>query len=135
MSDNNTAKKVAIGAVIAGAVGYVAGILTAPQSGKETRQDIKETAVKTWQQAEKQLKSLYADLSEKLTEAKEYAVKVSGKSKVELDKLIAVATEKREKVREMLSAIHEGDAEDEDLAKAVREATTALDHLEAFLKK
>lgn len=43
--------KVALGAsigVVAGAVaGFVTGILTAPKSGKATRKDIKDTAVKT----------------------------------------------------------------------------------------
>lgn len=135
MSKGDTAKKVAIGAAVAGAVGYLAGILTAPKSGKETRKDIKDTAVKSWAKVEAQLKTLYTDLSKKIDEAKEYAGKVSGKSREELDKLVAVAKDKREKVREMLSAIHEGDADDADLADAVKEATAALDHLKSFLKK
>lgn len=37
-------KKLAIGAIVGAAVGVVAGILTAPKSGKETRDDIKEKA-------------------------------------------------------------------------------------------
>jgi gas vesicle protein len=34
-------KRVAIGSGIAAAAGFVAGVLTAPKSGKETRADIK----------------------------------------------------------------------------------------------
>jgi gas vesicle protein len=37
-------KRLAIGALFGAAVGVVAGILTAPKSGKETRQDIKDKA-------------------------------------------------------------------------------------------
>lgn len=36
--------KLAIGAILGAAVGIAAGILTAPKSGKETRQDIKRKA-------------------------------------------------------------------------------------------
>jgi len=43
----DTGKKVALGALIAASVGYVAGVLTAPKSGKETRQDIKNTGRKS----------------------------------------------------------------------------------------
>jgi len=130
-----TAKKVALGAVIAGTVGYLAGILTAPKSGKETRKDIKDNVQKGWQQAEKELKVLSAELSKRVDEAKVYGAKLSGKSKEELDKLVANAKVKREKAREMLSAIHEGDANDEDLAIAVKQAKEARDHLSAYLKK
>ena len=55
--NTNTGGKIAIGAAIgvaAGAVaGFITGILTAPKSGKETRGDIKDTAVKTKGQVEK----------------------------------------------------------------------------------
>lgn len=38
------AKKLAIGALIGAAAGLVAGVLTAPKSGRETRDDIKKKA-------------------------------------------------------------------------------------------
>lgn len=38
------ANKIALGAIIGAAVGVAAGILTAPKSGKETREDIKRKA-------------------------------------------------------------------------------------------
>ena len=40
MSKDSTGKKVAVGAVVAAAAGFVAGILTAPKSGKETREEV-----------------------------------------------------------------------------------------------
>lgn len=39
--------KVALGAVFGAVAGFVSGILLAPKSGKETRKDIKDAAVKT----------------------------------------------------------------------------------------
>jgi gas vesicle protein len=39
-----TKGKFALGALIGAAAGFVAGILTAPKSGKETREDIKTVA-------------------------------------------------------------------------------------------
>ena len=36
--------KFAVGAILGAAAGLVAGILTAPKSGKETRQDLKNKA-------------------------------------------------------------------------------------------
>jgi gas vesicle protein len=38
------ASKLAMGAIVGAAVGVVAGILTAPKSGRETREDIKRKA-------------------------------------------------------------------------------------------
>jgi len=41
----------------------------------------------------------------------------------------------KEKAREILSAVHEGDADDKDLKKAVDEASKAVAHLRTYLKK
>lgn len=43
--------KLALGAIIGAAVGVVAGVLTAPKSGRETRDDIRRKAEKTKDQA------------------------------------------------------------------------------------
>jgi gas vesicle protein len=51
-------KKVAIGSAIAAGVGYLTGILTAPKSGKATRQDIKKATAKKAKEAEKELKKI-----------------------------------------------------------------------------
>jgi len=135
MAKNNTAKKIAIGTAVAGVAGYVAGILTAPKSGKETRKDISDAAHKGVAEAEKQLKKLHTELGEALEKAKTKGGNVTGKAKKELDKVVDTAKTAKEKAREMLSAIHEGDAEDKELQKAVKEATKAIDHLKTYLKK
>ena len=128
-------KSFAVGAVIAGVAGYLAGILTAPKSGKETREDIKEGVSTGMAQAEKTLKKLHTELNEVLTQAKVKAADLSGNAKVQLTKLLDNATAAKEKVRVMLSAVHEGDAEDKDLDKAIKEANAAISHLKDYLKK
>ena len=57
-------RKFAIGAALTAVAGYVAGVLTAPKSGKETRDDIKNKAVETYTTAEKELKKLHTELAD-----------------------------------------------------------------------
>jgi gas vesicle protein len=132
---SNTFKRVAIGSTIAAAAGYVAGLLTAPKSGKQTRGDIKQAASEGMVQAEKDLKRLHTDLGKVIDEAKINGDRFSAKARNDLSDLVDKAKDSKEKAREVISAVHEGDAEDIDLKKAVKEANTALDHLREFLKK
>jgi gas vesicle protein len=127
-------KKVAIGAVIAGTVGYVAGVLTAPKSGKETRRDIKNATVKAKTEAEKRLKELHSELNDKLAEAKIKGENLTGKAKEDFHKVLAGASTAKEKAREIISALHEGDVEDPDLKKALADAKSALKTLEKYVK-
>lgn len=128
-------RKIAIGAAAAGAAGYLAGILTAPKSGKETRGDIKDTAQRSITEAEKDLKKLHTELTDLLTEAKEKGSDLGGKTQKELTDLLTKAKDTKEKAREMLSIIHEGSAEDKDLRKAISDATKAVDHIKTYLRK
>lgn len=131
----NVAKRVAIGSVIAGIAGYLAGILTAPKSGKETRKDIKDAASKSLAQAEKELKKLHTELDKIIKQAKANSDKLNTKAKVELDALIVKAKDAKEKTREVLSAIHEGGADNKELDKAIKEANDSIEHLKQYLKK
>jgi len=134
-SDNKAVKRFAIGTVIAAAAGYVAGILTAPKSGKDTRSDIKETVQRTYTMAEKQLKALHTELTSLIDQAKHKAGELKGTAQVSLEKAVGAAMMAKEKARELLSAVHEGDADDKDLKKAIDDANNAVDHLKSFLKK
>ncbi len=127
------AKKFALGAVVAAAAGYVAGILTAPKSGKETREDIKDTAVRTYTAAEKELKVLHTELSKLVGEAGKKAGELQGAAQKNLDKAVDMAKAAKEKARDLLSAAHEGKAEDKDLSAAVQDAKKAAAHLKSFL--
>lgn len=131
----STGRKFAVGAAIAGVAGYVTGVLTAPKSGKETRKDIKENVDSSIAEAEKDLKKLHTELASKLEEVKLISQKFSGKTKAEVDSSINKARDAKEKVREMLSAIHEGDADNKDLQRAIKEAKQALAHIKDYFKK
>ena len=128
-------KKFAIGAVVAGAVGYITGILTAPKSGKETRKDIKEGAQKARSEAEKQLKNLHSELDELLERGKKTVGTLQSKAKDELADAVKSAGVAKDKARTILSALHEGTAEDKDLDKAVNEVKKSIDHLKKYLVK
>ena len=130
-----TIKKIAIGAAFAALAGYVAGILTAPKSGKETRADIKHTADAAATEAERRLKAMHTELNDLLAQTKLMGGKLSGKAKDQYDDLVDKSKLAKQKAREVLSALHEGDAEDEDLQKAVKESARAIDHLKSYLKK
>jgi gas vesicle protein len=130
-----TGKKFAVGAAIAAVGGYVAGILTAPKSGKETRKDIKDTANRNITEAEKQLKVLHTQLNDVLEQAKGDAEKLKGHARRECDHLIVKAQEVKDRTRELLSNLHEDVAEDKELQQAIKDADKAIDHLKTFLKK
>lgn len=129
------AKRLAIGTAVAGAAGYLAGLLTAPKSGRETREDIRKAANQGISDAEKQLKNLHTELNQSMEEARIRSSEMSGKAQKELKGLVEKATDTKEKVREVLSAVHEGDADDKDLKRAVADAKHALVHLKDYLKK
>jgi gas vesicle protein len=128
-------KKIAFGTVIAAAAGYVTGILTAPKSGKETREDIKMASKHGIAEAEKQLKKVHTELNNVIKQAQTKGKKLTGKAKTEYDEVISKANDAKEKVRQVLSALHEGTADDKELSKALDEASKALGHLKKFLAK
>jgi gas vesicle protein len=128
-------KRIAIGSSVAAVAGYVAGVLTAPKSGKQTRDDIKAATERSRAEAEKDLKQLHTDLDKVIKDAKAGSDKLGAKAQKELAELVDKAKDTKEKTREVISAIHEGDAEDKDLARAVKNANTAIKHLRNYLKK
>ncbi len=128
-------RNLAIGALVAAGIGYAAGLLTAPKSGKETRKDIQQTAVKAKKEAEKRMKLLHADISQLIKDGSARLNSASGTAKTELKEALDHARHAKDKAREVLSAIHEGEADDIDLKKALKELQNAKDHLKKFVKK
>jgi gas vesicle protein len=126
---------VAIGTIIAAGIGYAAGLLTAPKSGRETRKDIRKKALQAKTEAEQKLKQAHSELSKVLDEINAKAK--TGKDKVAKEVQVAIdkAEAARQKARELLSAIHEGEAEDQDLKQAVDDTKQALDHLKKYIGK
>ncbi|HSX53337.1 MAG TPA: YtxH domain-containing protein [Patescibacteria group bacterium] len=131
----NGARRIAIGAVIAAGAGYLAGILTAPKSGKETRKDIEKTALKAKTDAERKLKEVYSELSILLDTAVVAAKKAKTGAQKEWVSGVASAQLAKEKARQMLSAVHEGGADDKDLQKAIDDVKKAIKHLKTFAEK
>lgn len=133
--DNNTGKKIAIGAAVAGVAGFLAGILTAPKSGKETRQDIKKTANNVKREAEKKLKELSAELTDLISKGQKLAKQQGGKAKAGLDVALVRAQEAQQKVKVVISALKSGETDEPELKKAIAEAKKARDELVKYFKK
>lgn len=128
-------KKIAIGATVAAAAGYVAGLLTAPQSGKETRADISRTAKKSVKMAEKEYKKLHKELDGLVKDVKSKSADLSAKASKELNELTEMAKVAKDKAGEMISAVKNGEADDKDLKKAISDANKAIDNVRKYLKK
>lgn len=131
---NKSAKRFALGTIIAAAAGYIAGLLTAPKSGKETREDIKQAAELSISEAEKQLKKLHTQMDQAIKEGQVIITNVEGKARKEFEAAIAVTKASKEKARQILSAVHEGHADSEELNQAVTEASSAIKHLKKYVK-
>lgn len=127
--------RAALGATAAALAGFLAGILTAPKSGRETRSDIRAAANRLKTDAEKQLKQIHSQLADVIRVSKaglRHSVK-EGSS--ELRAAVARAEVAKDKARTILSALHEGDADDQQLKMAVADARSALEHLKKYVKK
>ncbi|MBA3758756.1 YtxH domain-containing protein [Candidatus Saccharibacteria bacterium] len=128
-------RSVAVGTLIAAGIGYAAGVLTAPKSGRETRKGIQKTATKAKKDAEKNLKNLHGELTDLIDTSKKRATKIKTGTVTEFNDALAKAQKAKQKVGELLSALHEGDTEDRDLKQAVKDVNQAIDHLRIFLEK
>ena len=135
MGKSGTVKKLAIGAAIAGAAGYIAGVLTAPAEGKKTRKQLKKAADHSISDVEKQLKQLHSELGDLVKDAKDGSADVSGRAQKKLSGAIDSAHDAKDKLRDVLSAVHEGEATDKELNKALEDARRSLEHLKEFIKK
>lgn len=131
----SSTKRWAMGGIVAALAGYLLGILTAPKSGKETRKDIQNATLKAKAAAERKLKSLHSELNDLISQGTAKAKQLQNKAKEEMVAAVGKAQIAKEKVRTVLSAMHEGGADDTDLDKAVNEASKAVSHLKSYLKK
>ncbi len=128
-------RNAAIGTILVAGAGYVAGLLTAPKSGRQTRKDLRRAALKAKTEAERKLKKAHSELNHVIDEAGTFAKSAKGKASDELDKARQQAEQIRQKSRELLSAVHEGEAEDKDLQKSIDDVKKATEHLKKYLGK
>jgi len=132
--DEHTGRKLAIGTALAGAVGYVTGILTAPKSGKETREDIADKAEDIKEGAEDQLQNLHDELNDLLKITKNKSVALGSKARGEFNEAIVRAKDAQNKASYVLKAVRAGQADDPELNKAIKQAKQAQKNLSKFLK-
>lgn len=130
---SHKSRNLAVGGAVLAGISYVAGILTAPKSGRETRKDINKAAHKAMTDAERHLKLAHSELAELLVTLKEQANKGKDLANKELQLALEQAEVVKTKTRELISAIHEGEASDKDLDVAVKEAKAAVKHLKSFI--
>ncbi|MDO8591526.1 MAG: YtxH domain-containing protein [bacterium] len=131
--DEHTSRKLAIGAALAGAVGYVTGILTAPKSGKETREDIADKADDIKESAEEQLQIAHDELSELIQTAKNKSVALGSKAREEFNEAVVRAKDAQNKAGHVLKAVKAGEADDPALNKAIKQAKQAQKNLSKYL--
>jgi gas vesicle protein len=128
MGTNN---KIIGGTVIGLAAGYIAGILTAPNSGKKTRKKIKDTADKSIAEVEKQFKSIYKQSQDMLKKVLDENPKVTQK----VQDAVKAVEKSQATIKRILSSLHGGDDVDEDLNQAIADAKLAMKHLSEFVSK
>lgn len=126
---------IAVGALVAAGIGYAIGVLTAPKSGKETRRDIQRTALRAKGEAEQKLKKLHAELTRLIKQGKQHTKTMQSSAKTELVDALARAQRAKEKARELLTALHEGESNDQDLQKAISDVKKASEHLKKYMTK
>jgi gas vesicle protein len=127
--------RIAVATAIAAGAGYVAGILTAPKSGKQTRQDIKDKAAETKEELAKKLDTVSTELGEVIAKGKTRVKDLESSAKAEMEKAVNAAVLAKDKAKDMVAAVKRGEGEDKDLKKAVNDVHSAIDNLKKYMQK
>lgn len=133
-NDKHTGRRLAIGTVLAGAFGYVTGILTAPKTGRQTRRNIADKADDLKESGIEQLQSANDELNELIKTTKHKSVALGSKARIEFNEAVVSAKDAQNKAARVLGAIKAGEAEDPSLSKALKQAKQAQKNLSKFLK-
>lgn len=86
--------KIAVGAVFGAVAGFVSGILLAPKSGKETREDIKKASVETKDAVVENVEKTKAAAEKKAREARVVAEKKVKEAKAWGEEVVADVNER-----------------------------------------
>ena len=135
MADNHTGRKIAVGAAVAGVFGYVAGILTAPKSGKETRKDIKDKASDITTALIDELKKAQAELNKMLHLAKDKSLALNSNAREGFNEAVIRAKDARNKSATVLKAVKAGTSDERELDLALKNLKLAMKNLGKYLKK
>lgn len=131
---NSKGGKIVAGVVLAGLAGYIAGVLTAPKSGQETRQDIRDGASRALEVAEEKLLSLREDLGDLIEIASSKVTSAKGRAKDQLNNAIDIAKDARVKSAEVAKAVKHGEADQSELNRAMKQLKDAKKNLTKYLK-
>ncbi|HEX5448007.1 MAG TPA: YtxH domain-containing protein [Candidatus Saccharimonadales bacterium] len=129
----HTGRKIAIGSALAGALGYLAGVLTAPKSGKDTREDLAERAGGVKDAAIVDLQVLEGELKDTIKSTKVKTIALSSSARTEFNEAVVKAKDAQNKASEVLKAAKKGEADDPDLNKAAKQAKQAIKNLKKYL--
>jgi gas vesicle protein len=130
----STKKKLALGTAVGGVAGYLAGILTAPKSGSQTRKDITNKAGEVKDETGEQLQRAVDELNAGLKTAKGKSINMSAKARAEFDETLIKARDAQNKASEVLKAFRGGESNDPELNKAVKQVKQAQKNLGKYLK-
>ena len=111
MSKNH---KFGFGIILGAIAGVIAGFLTAPKSGKETREDIKKKAHEVKGSAERRLKDAHKELGKLIEDTSAKAEKLKGQARDELKDLTAKAEELKAQIKSAITSIKSGDDDNDD---------------------
>jgi len=139
MSNKKQFKKVTIGVSLAAVAGFITGILTAPQSGKKTRTDIKDSLTANIGLAEDKLTLLHSEINELINIAKEETKEdiLNPRNVKRYKMILEMAQASKEKLSNILEEIKTDghSSKDEDLKQAINEAEKSIKHVKSFLLK
>ncbi len=129
-------KKFGIGIILGAIAGVVAGFLTAPKSGKETREDIRKKAGEVKGTAERKLKDAHKELEGVVADAKVKGKDLQGKAKDEMNELAKKAEELRAKIKSAITSIKSGDDDNDDatIDQLLKDLTALKDKITAKAK-
>ena len=130
-------KKFGIGIIIGAIAGVLAGFLTAPKSGKETREDLKKKANEVKGSAERRLKDAYKELGSLSDDEKKKEKQLGGKAKEEMDDLAKKAEDLKEKVKSAITSIKSGDDDNDDatIDQLLKDLSAIKDKIAGYAKE
>lgn len=132
--DEHVGRKIAAGAAVAGLVGYLSGLLTAPKSGEATRKGISNKAEDIKEGAAEQLQDAHDELQDLLKSAKNKSLSLGAKAREEYNEAVVKGKDAQNKSSQVLKAFKNGEADDPELNRSVRQARAAIKNLRRFLK-
>ena len=129
----NKTKKWALGGILLASTSYLAGVLTAPKSGKSTRSIIKIKTYNTKMTTEKQLKIYYSQLNELIESGAAQINTIKLASDKDLNDLLSKAVVTKNLVRKVLNDLHDRGADNENLQNAGAEAKKSIQYLKKYI--